>query len=298
MARARGARPREHLDGRDRQPEDGRPIGSGPFLVERWERGKQLTLVRNPRYWGPHPAYLDRLVLRFHVRASHPVEAFRRGELDIAWAFPAGLALRRAPAGAASGSSMHRSARLGALRDPGRPRRPSGAEEQARPPGARLRHRPRGARSRGLRRDRPERIPARQRRLPRVRARHYRPNWSGYRYRPAEARRLLEQAGCRRGCRRHLRLRGRTALASLRDDVVPGISHRAADLELVQAQLRQVGIEVVPTFAPPPAFFGQILPGGGLDVALFVDVVRAEPAARRRFRLRRSSNSPATASGW
>ena len=42
---------------RDRidNPKTGRPIGSGPFLVESWERGKQLTFVRNPRYWGPHP---------------------------------------------------------------------------------------------------------------------------------------------------------------------------------------------------------------------------------------------------
>ena len=49
-------------------PKTGAPIGSGPFLVERWERGKQFTLRRNPRYWGPHPAYLDRLVVRFQVQ--------------------------------------------------------------------------------------------------------------------------------------------------------------------------------------------------------------------------------------
>src|SRR4029450_2819616 len=28
-------------------PKTGEPIGSGPFLVKRWERGKQITLVRN-----------------------------------------------------------------------------------------------------------------------------------------------------------------------------------------------------------------------------------------------------------
>ncbi len=71
-------------DGID-NPKTGRPIGSGPFLVERWERGKQLTLVRNPRYWGPHAAYLDRIVLRFRGRQVHdPVEWFRRDELDVA----------------------------------------------------------------------------------------------------------------------------------------------------------------------------------------------------------------------
>ena len=46
-------------------PKTGTPIGSGPFLVSRLDRGRQLTLVRNPRYWGRHRAYLDRIVIRF-----------------------------------------------------------------------------------------------------------------------------------------------------------------------------------------------------------------------------------------
>ena len=72
-------------------PKTGAPIGSGPFLVERWERGKQITLRRNPRYWGPHPAYLDRLVVRFQVQGPALREAFRRGELDVASHFPPGF---------------------------------------------------------------------------------------------------------------------------------------------------------------------------------------------------------------
>ena len=46
-------------------PRTGRPIGSGPFLVQSWERGRQLTLMRNPAYWGSHRSYLDRIVVRF-----------------------------------------------------------------------------------------------------------------------------------------------------------------------------------------------------------------------------------------
>ena len=62
-------------------PKTGRPIGSGPFLVGDWERGKQISLVRNPRYWGAHPPYLDRIVLRIY----RPLEDLRNGEVDIAW---------------------------------------------------------------------------------------------------------------------------------------------------------------------------------------------------------------------
>jgi peptide/nickel transport system substrate-binding protein len=42
-------------------PRTGRPIGSGPFLVRRFEPGRQLIFVRNPRYWGP-PHQLPRRI--------------------------------------------------------------------------------------------------------------------------------------------------------------------------------------------------------------------------------------------
>ena len=79
-------------------PKTGRPIGSGPFLLESWDRGRQLTLIRNPRYWGAHRAYLDRLVIRFGTVGENAVDQFRSGEWDIAFGiFPDTVsALRRA----------------------------------------------------------------------------------------------------------------------------------------------------------------------------------------------------------
>ncbi len=72
-------------------PKTGRPIGNGPFLLERWQRGKQYTLVRNPNYWGPHVSYLDRLIVRFQQRAGGTalpqelLEGLREGQLDFAF---------------------------------------------------------------------------------------------------------------------------------------------------------------------------------------------------------------------
>lgn len=65
-------------------PKTGAAIGSGPFLVSRFERGKQLTLVRNPRYWGSHTAYLDRFIFRFNLDPRDPLGPLRRDELDVA----------------------------------------------------------------------------------------------------------------------------------------------------------------------------------------------------------------------
>ncbi len=79
-------------------PKTGAPIGSGPFLIERWERGSRLTLVRNPRYWRSHPAYLDRLVVRFGMLAVEDLGAeYRRGDLDATWGLGRALALRDEP---------------------------------------------------------------------------------------------------------------------------------------------------------------------------------------------------------
>ena len=80
-------------------PRTGRPIGSGPFLVERLERGRQLVLRRNPRYWGPHPAYVERLVIRFAGSATDPTDELRSGELDVAMGVPPSVvpAVRRLP---------------------------------------------------------------------------------------------------------------------------------------------------------------------------------------------------------
>jgi peptide/nickel transport system substrate-binding protein len=246
-------------------PKTGRPIGSGPFLVSRWERGRQLTLVRNSRYWGSHPAYLDRLVLRFSTGVDDPVEWFRSGELDVAYGFftPDVTALRREPGirvlAEPTPRFEHFAIRVG---DGGHPALRNKLVRRAIAYGvdrvALIR--------RVLGNFPPDLRPLESLVLGEPNPR-YRRNWSSFRRRPAEARRLLEQAGCRRGAdgiyicaERRLSLRFVTSA---------GIPPRAQIISLAQTQLRQVGIEVLPTFAPPPVFLDQILPKGDFDVALF-----------------------------
>ncbi len=246
-------------------PKTGRPIGSGPFLVQRWERGRQLTLVRNPRYWGVHPAYLDRIVLRFRIGGDDPVEWFRQGELDVAWApFPGAVPALRQESGlrvvaAPTLRFEHLAIRVG----------PGGHPA--------LRNKlVRRALAYGI-----DRIAIVRQVLAETDTAfgpldslvilkpspHYRPNWSRYRRRPAEARRLLEQAGCGRGADGIYVCAGERL--SLRFVTSAGIPPRAQAVSLAQAQLRQVGIEVVPSFAPPAVFIKQILPNRDFDVALF-----------------------------
>jgi peptide/nickel transport system substrate-binding protein len=246
-------------------PKTGRPIGSGPFLLASWERGRQLTLVRNPRYWGAHRAYLDRIVIRFGVESENPVDWFRNRELDVAYGLFPGVvpALRREPGvkvlAEPSAGYQSFAFRIGpgghpALRQKLIRRALAYAIDRA-----------------ALVREVPGEINPNLRPLESllflVQSPYYRPHWSSYRYRPALARRLLEQAGCRRGADTIYSCAGEPL--SLRFVTSTGNPNRARLLTLVQAQLRRSGVEVVPSFAPSGTFLDTILPSGDFDVALF-----------------------------
>jgi peptide/nickel transport system substrate-binding protein len=248
-------------------PKTGRPIGNGPFLVQDLKRGEHLTLVRNPRYWGQHRSYLDRIVIRFSLDPPTVGELFRSGQADIGqWQFDPALVpvLRRVPGvtlryARDSPGWEHLDIRVGRGGHPALrkklvrralayaidrveiARAVAGSAVKANP-------RPRDNLVFGSG------------------SRSYRPNWSGYRYRPAEARRLLERAGCRRGAdavyvcageRLALRFVSRNAIA-----------RRVQTLERVQTQARRAGIEVVPVYTPSLAH-NQILETGDFDVTLF-----------------------------
>jgi peptide/nickel transport system substrate-binding protein len=259
-------------DGVD-DPRTGRPIGSGPFLFSRFERGRQLTLVRNPRYWGAHLAYLDRIVQRFIAADSGDPLAFVRGrDVDLGFTLggPATLSaddareIGKVPgwrtAAFPSPGMEHFAFRVG---PGGHPALRLKLVRQALAFGI-----DRVAIAREIQQD----VPAASRRpldstvfLPTEP--YYRANWSGYRYDVAKARRLLEQAGCRRGSGGFYECSGERL--HLRFVTSAGVPVRERVVSLAAAQLREVGIEVEPVYAPQNVFLGQILPKGDFDAALF-----------------------------
>jgi len=246
-------------------PRTGRPIGSGPFLVERLERGRQLVLRRNPRYWGPHPAYVERLVVRFAQSATDPSEELGSGELDVAMGVPPSVvgAVRRQPGmRLVTGAAVNFEQLAVQLGPNAHPALRNKLVRRALAYGI---DRPALVRQTWGEIDPSHRVLNSAVYL--TQSRYYEPNWGAYRYRPAEARRLLEQAGCRTGADGIFSCGGERL--SLRFVTSPVVSSRAQVLPMIQAQLRAAGVEVVPVFAAPGTFFGQILPQGAFDVALF-----------------------------
>ena len=261
-------------DGVD-DPSTRNPIGSGPFLVAGFDRGKQLNLVRNPRYWGHHTAHLDRLVYRFLSR-DELIERFRSGDADILASTPASvdafLALR-----------IEHSSDVRFHSDPGTTWEHFEINTNRGHPalGNKL---VRQALAYGIDREAiARRVLGDLYREPRAASRplqsvvflatspYYEPNWAAYRYRPVVARRLLERAGCRIGTDGIYVCAGNRL--SLRFATTAGVARRELAVTLAQAQLRRIGVEVRPVFMPSRVLLGCqtdcVLLRGDFDVALF-----------------------------
>jgi peptide/nickel transport system substrate-binding protein len=56
--------------------------GSGPYLFDKWERGQQITMVRNPNYWGPKPSF-DKVIYRILVNQQAVFQEFLAGQVDL-----------------------------------------------------------------------------------------------------------------------------------------------------------------------------------------------------------------------
>ncbi|MCB1463045.1 MAG: ABC transporter substrate-binding protein [Nitratireductor sp.] len=69
-----------------------KPIGTGPFKFDHWAKGSEITLVKNPDYWGT-PARLDKAVFRIIPDAAAAVPAMLSGDVQAFANMPAGDAL-------------------------------------------------------------------------------------------------------------------------------------------------------------------------------------------------------------
>ncbi len=64
------------------------PIGDGPFLLTRFDRGSGITLTRNSHAWYGKKAKLDSIVFRFITNTNSEIQAVRSGEVDAIYPQP------------------------------------------------------------------------------------------------------------------------------------------------------------------------------------------------------------------
>jgi peptide/nickel transport system substrate-binding protein/oligopeptide transport system substrate-binding protein len=61
-----------------------KPIGTGPYMVERWVHGRYVDLVKNPNYWdAEHAGYVDRIHLPI-MDVKTQWQEFQKGKIDFA----------------------------------------------------------------------------------------------------------------------------------------------------------------------------------------------------------------------
>lgn len=70
-------------DDLESSPNTNAPIGTGPFIFEEWKRGAYVSLRRNPNYWRPDRPYLDRIVIRIIGDPAAASTALETGEADV-----------------------------------------------------------------------------------------------------------------------------------------------------------------------------------------------------------------------
>jgi peptide/nickel transport system substrate-binding protein len=73
--------PRHHPDLREK------PVGTGPFQLGQWVRGKHITLVANPSFFRPGP-YLERITYTFSSDSRQSAEQLLSGAVDYTFVRP------------------------------------------------------------------------------------------------------------------------------------------------------------------------------------------------------------------
>jgi len=75
--------PKHDLEGKnwDEAWLEGVPVSAGPFKFESWEKGQQVTFVKNPYFFAGGPN-LDRIVLRVVRDSNTLLQLLRSGEID------------------------------------------------------------------------------------------------------------------------------------------------------------------------------------------------------------------------
>ncbi len=76
--------PKHRFEGTDplTNPANNAPVGTGPFRFQSYEKGGEVVLTRNPRYFRSSLPYFDRMVLRVIPDASTRLLALEAGEVD------------------------------------------------------------------------------------------------------------------------------------------------------------------------------------------------------------------------
>jgi peptide/nickel transport system substrate-binding protein len=253
-------------------------IASGPFKFQSWQKGTQLTLVKNPLFKAGTPAKLDKVVFRYIPSTPSIFQALQSGEIQVTEPQPQiqiNDIRKNSKFNVQNGAGYqwaHIDMQFG----------PKGA------PALKQRY-VRQALIMGMNRAQIRQalyvtpgivgsakdLPVLQSNQFKTFEKYYQPNYNIYPFSQKAVIALLKKHGCTGGpsapsasnssifsCPGVGRL-------SFRFTTTSGNQLRALTFEIIQKQLKSVGIELLPRFGPSGTVFGQVLPSGDWDLFMF-----------------------------
>ncbi len=248
-------------------PKTGKPLASGPYMLTSWDRGKQVVLQRNPKYWGPRP-HLDRIVYRFLPDTNTTATAIQSGDVDVIYPQPqpflvplrhnssVTVQIGKGPVWEHIDFNMGR----------GSPN-PLLANQWMRQAIAYGMDRTAIVKALYYSTDIAPGLPVLNAPIFMTNSQYYKAQFKTYSYNKTQATKLLTSHGCTKGGDGIYSCGGKRA--SFRFAWTSGNQLRQLTFEIVQAQLKQIGIELTADDAPAGTLFGSKLPSGNYDMILF-----------------------------
>jgi ABC-type transport system substrate-binding protein len=254
------------------------PISSGPFKFQSWVKGQTLTIVKNPKWKAGPPAKLDRVVFQFIPSTPSEFQALQAGQIQV-----------MNPQPQIQIASLYSNKKFVVQTTPAFQwqhidiqRGPQGA------PALKKKY-VREALVRGINRQQivdalwvrtglvksSKQLPVLQQNVFFPQQAQYKPYWAQYKFNQKAVIALLKKNGCTGGP--NTPSASNSAIwscpgvgkLSFRFTTTSGNQLRALAFEVMQKQLKSVGIELVPNFGPNTLVFGQILPSGNWDLFMF-----------------------------
>jgi peptide/nickel transport system substrate-binding protein len=253
--------PKHELEGEDFNTvwNDEITLGSGPFEFDEWRRGSQASVVRNDNYWGENNAYLDEIIFRFIEDSAAQIQQLRGREIDMLYPQPE-------------------------LEHPGQIEAIEAIEFEV-SPGTVWEHLDfqlgippldqlyvRQAIAHGIDREAivnqlilpiQEDAEVLQSVIYVPNQDEYEPAFDIYDYDPDRAVGLLEENGCTRGGDGIYECEGERL--SFNWVTTAGNERRELTFEIVESQLREIGVEIEADFGDAAEVFGRVLPTGQTD---------------------------------
>ena len=252
--------------------QDSIPVSNGPWRFSSWQKGTQITVVKNPRF-TIQPMKLDRVVFRYIADTNARFQAMKAGEgqamepqaqLQIAdfqkdsnftvkavagYSYEH-LDIQFGPKGAAP--LKQRYVRQALITGINRPQI-AAALYQTIAPG----------------------LPTLQSNIFKTFEQGYQKNYGKYAFNQARVISILKGKGCTGGPDKpsagnsNIFTCPGVGKLSFRFSTTAGNQLRALTFEVIQRQLKSVGIELVPRFQPAGLLFGTTLPSSDWDIIMF-----------------------------